>query len=383
MMTTHTHYSLLPKTISALGLIAALSIPAAGGQAQAASYIQDPEIRWTVSVFNSPDTARRFTREPIYMLNVGADRNDVWAAPRNATTLEKGTVVLARGTDGVFANGGLFNDMVGDRVEVYVLRRSQGSSAKIALAVSGTLAYELQGYIAEGGINDYRIPNAIDTFLQRLDRDDDDTLGGFMMKIRRLSAGQISVTWSPIGESSIAGEPTTKVNNKGRSTISTRASFVVGRSIYPYQISADLWVASYRQTIGIENFVQITAPLPDSSSAPLPQPQDATNAPALPASMPFNGDSFPCSRPGLNRSNLCVLQPYPAKRGSAVSVVWRIADFRQGEFDSGDGRGYVGPINAEMRVDLPEVTAPRMVRLRWTDTSGRAHEDTFLVQVVD
>jgi hypothetical protein len=38
-----------------------------------ASYIADPEIRWKVSVINSPDTSQRFSREPVYFLNIGAD----------------------------------------------------------------------------------------------------------------------------------------------------------------------------------------------------------------------------------------------------------------------------------------------------------------------
>jgi hypothetical protein len=316
--------------------------------------------------------------------------------------LEKETEVIPRGSSKPLSGSSLFDGLTddqraGDRVEVYLLRRSQGSQTKTMLASSGTLSYELQRYITEGGIEDDRIPNAVDMLLTRLARDDDDTLGGFMMRIRRLSAGQIAVKWSPIGDSQMDGEPTKTADNKSRPSISTEASFFVGQSIYPYQVRVNIWVASYRQAIGIENIVWVTAPLPqgepvlpESPAAPLPQnnvgaplPQGNPPAPAPPPIAPFNGDLFPCSRAGLNRSNLCILQPYPAKRGSTVSVVWRITDFISGAFDSGDGRGFVGPINAEMRIDLPKVNAPRTIRLKWIDSGGRTQEDSFAIQLVD
>jgi hypothetical protein len=99
--------------------------------------------------------------------------------------------------------------------------------------------------------------------------------------------------------------------------------------------------------------------------------------PAPPASI----DPFPCSRPGIGVSNLCVEQPYPARVGSTVSVVWRIASFQYGEFDKGDGAGFKGPVNREQRIDIPNVTAARTVRLRWVDASGVLREDSFTIQV--
>lgn len=94
-------------------------------------------------------------------------------------------------------------------------------------------------------------------------------------------------------------------------------------------------------------------------------------------------DTFPCSRAGIGSSNLCVQQPYPTRRGGTASVVWRITSFKYGEFDSGDGRGYVGPIAIEQRVDIPNIQAPRQIRLKWIDRDGREHVDVFVIQVVD
>jgi hypothetical protein len=91
-------------------------------------------------------------------------------------------------------------------------------------------------------------------------------------------------------------------------------------------------------------------------------------------------DTFPCSRPGIGVSNLCIEQPYPVRVGSTAYAVWRIVSFRYGEFDKGDGQGYKGPINAEQRVEIPNITGPRTVRLRWVDTSGVTREDSFTIQ---
>jgi hypothetical protein len=96
-----------------------------------------------------------------------------------------------------------------------------------------------------------------------------------------------------------------------------------------------------------------------------------------------NPNFFPCSRAGIGISNLCVEQPFPVRRGASASVVWRIADFRYGEFDRGDGQGFRGPILREQRVEVPNVTGPRLIRLRWVDSSNQWREDSFVIQVAD
>lgn len=113
-------------------------------------------------------------------------------------------------------------------------------------------------------------------------------------------------------------------------------------------------------------------PLSNAAPAPTQVPQTAVN-PNFP----------PCSQTGIGRSNLCVEQPYPIKRGTSAAVVWRIASFQSGSFDSGDGRDYVGPINVEQRIVIPNITANRTVQLRWTDSNGVQQNDSFVIQVVD
>ena len=92
-------------------------------------------------------------------------------------------------------------------------------------------------------------------------------------------------------------------------------------------------------------------------------------------------DPFPCSRSGVNLSNLCIEQPYPFRAGGKAVVVWRIASFQYGEFDRGDGTGYKGPINHEQRIEITNITSARTVRLRWVDGTGVTREDSFTIQV--
>jgi hypothetical protein len=71
------------------------------------------------------------------------------------------------------------------------------------------------------------------------------------------------------------------------------------------------------------------------------------------------------------------------RRGTSAFVVWRIADFRYGEFDNGNGQGFRGPIAREQRVEVQNVTSPRLIRLRWVDSSNQWREDSFVIQVDD
>jgi len=93
-------------------------------------------------------------------------------------------------------------------------------------------------------------------------------------------------------------------------------------------------------------------------------------------------NAFPCTKGYFNPSNLCVQQPYPVKVGSTAYAVWNISDFSYGEFDMGDGRGYIGPISHEQQVGIPNVTGPRLIQLRWKDRAGNWQYDSMTIQVV-
>ena len=79
--------------------------------------------------------------------------------------------------------------------------------------------------------------------------------------------------------------------------------------------------------------------------------------------------------------NVLKVNANPIGSGGTVYATWSIPSFKEGEFDKGDGRGYIGPINGNMTVDVPSVTVPRTIRLRWRDTAGQQLEDTLIVQV--
>jgi hypothetical protein len=77
---------------------------------------------------------------------------------------------------------------------------------------------------------------------------------------------------------------------------------------------------------------------------------------------------------------MCVQQPYPVPRGAAMTVVWNIqTTFKQGAFDSGDGRGFVGPILKQMSVGVPNIQDGRVIRLRWEDNSGNTFVDSMAI----
>lgn len=97
--------------------------------------------------------------------------------------------------------------------------------------------------------------------------------------------------------------------------------------------------------------------------------------------IPLISAPFPCSKGYFNESNLCVLQPYPVSTGTTAYAVWNISDFSYGEFDMGDGRGFVGPILHEQKVQIPNVTGARLIQLRWQDRAGNWHSDSMTLQV--
>jgi hypothetical protein len=71
----------------------------------------------------------------------------------------------------------------------------------------------------------------------------------------------------------------------------------------------------------------------------------------------------------------------PVASGATAYATWNIPNFVSGEFDKGDGQGFKGPIAQAMRVDVPGVTGPRTLRLRWTEAGGAVNEDTIALQI--
>ncbi|MFN3706456.1 MAG: hypothetical protein ACK4WM_10750, partial [Thermoflexales bacterium] len=110
---------------------------------------------------------------------------------------------------------------------------------------------------------------------------------------------------------------------------------------------------------------------------PSPQPTVAL-VPLVPLATPT-----PAAPPAQTVGPLGVLRveqnPIPA--GGTTFAFWTIPNFREGEFDKGDGRGYVGPIAGTMRVDVPGVMSNRQIKLRWRDLNGSQFEDTLTLMV--
>lgn len=126
-----------------------------------------------------------------------------------------------------------------------------------------------------------------------------------------------------------------------------------------------------------------STPRPTTSPTQTPAPiSTATSVPTnTPVARTAVKSTYPCTRNYLNASNLCILQPYPVKSGTTAVAVWRIVNFSYGEFDAGDGRGYVGPIRAEQQWAINNVTSARVVRLRWKDRAGAWHSDYMTIRV--
>ena len=129
-------------------------------------------------------------------------------------------------------------------------------------------------------------------------------------------------------------------------------------------------------------------PIGDATAIVVPQPTNLPTAspsahpPQVVAPSVGNNAAFPCSSTSLGPiSNLCILQPYPVPMGTTAYAVWNIQDFREGAFDKGDGGGFKGPILAQMNVDIPNVTAPRQIRLRWVNKAGQEYIDSMTVLV--
>ena len=100
-----------------------------------------------------------------------------------------------------------------------------------------------------------------------------------------------------------------------------------------------------------------------------PPPSVATPLPAVPSAATVGG------------RNVLKVNANPVGSGATVYATWSIPSFKDGEFDKGDGRGFIGPINGVMTVDVPGVTSARTIRLRWRDTANQQLEDTLILQV--
>ncbi len=71
----------------------------------------------------------------------------------------------------------------------------------------------------------------------------------------------------------------------------------------------------------------------------------------------------------------------PVGSGSTAYASWNIPNFKEGQFDRGDGQGLKGPIAQSMQVDVPGISGARTIKLQWTDTNGAVNEDTIVVNV--
>lgn len=80
-------------------------------------------------------------------------------------------------------------------------------------------------------------------------------------------------------------------------------------------------------------------------------------------------------------ANVLRLEANPVASGTTAWAFWNIPNFKEGCFDKADGAGCKGPIAQAMRVDVPNVTGPRTLLLKWTDTNGAAQQDTLTLNV--
>ncbi len=111
------------------------------------------------------------------------------------------------------------------------------------------------------------------------------------------------------------------------------------------------------------------APVANTTLVPL-NPVPAPVAPAPVAQQPLVGNR------GVLRVNA-----NPVASGSTVFASWAIQNFREGSFDKGDGRGFIGPIAGSMQVDVPGVTSQRTISLKWKDTSGAEFVDSITLVI--
>ncbi|MDW8352603.1 MAG: Ig-like domain-containing protein, partial [Anaerolineae bacterium] len=142
------------------------------------------------------------------------------------------------------------------------------------------------------------------------------------------------------------------------------------------------WVINdYVQANAAAANVPVVAAPPRPTAPPAPQqpaPQQPILVPivTLPPPQPTVPPGQLVGDRGVLRVNA---NPVPA--GSTVFASWNIPNFKSGEFDRGDGQGYKGPVAQVMQVDVPGISGPRTIRLRWVDLNNQVFEDTITINV--
>jgi hypothetical protein len=132
--------------------------------------------------------------------------------------------------------------------------------------------------------------------------------------------------------------------------------------------------------------------VPVAAAPPLPAVVAAPAVPAAPVAAPVivpigqPATAVPpnvavVAAPLTGARNVLRVNANPVASGSIAYATWNIPNFKDGEFDKGDGNGFRGPIAGAMTVDVPGVTSARTLRLRWRDIAGTQLEDTLLLQV--
>jgi|GEM_PF-4408938 len=119
---------------------------------------------------------------------------------------------------------------------------------------------------------------------------------------------------------------------------------------------------------------------------PIHLPQVVRQIASTPTNTPIRiPTSTPVITPGppslVGNRNILRINVNPVNSGGTIYATWSIPNFRDGEFDKGDGAGFKGPIAASMTVDVPNVTASRYLTLRWRDTAGQQLEDGLILYV--
>ncbi len=76
-------------------------------------------------------------------------------------------------------------------------------------------------------------------------------------------------------------------------------------------------------------------------------------------------------------ANVLRVEANPVAAGTTAYAFWNIPNFKEGCFDKSDGGGCKGPIAQAMRVEVPGVSGPRTLILKWTDTNGGQQQDTL------
>lgn len=135
-----------------------------------------------------------------------------------------------------------------------------------------------------------------------------------------------------------------------------------------------------------------------ASAPPLPTSEPAPAAPAAPA-VPASGvtivplgpaatsppavlpTAIPQQGSLVGAGGILRINANPVGSGGTVIASWSIPNFRDGEFDMADGRGFVPPIAGVMNVTIGNVTSSRTITVRWRETNGTQKQDSITINV--